>query len=127
MAKQLNKQFIFLNLFRIVYPLTAIVSFLHRASGIIIFLFIPFLLWILTISLKSDRSLAYVEHLLANPLLKFIYWIFFITLGYHIFAGIRHLLLDIGVGKKLTLARGSSIIVISLTIILALVIGTWLW
>ena len=45
-----------IDVFRYRYPVTAIVSVLHRISGVVIFLFLPFLLWLL------DRSLASETH-----------------------------------------------------------------
>ena len=51
----------------------AVASILHRVSGIIIFLLIPVLLWLLQGSLASPESFAQVrETVFGNILVKFV-------------------------------------------------------
>ncbi len=124
MNKQQVRNF---NLFTIQYPLTAIVSLLHRLSGIFVFLLIPFLLWMLDIASGSSVGFERIQSVLTNPAAKLILWLILVALWYHLIAGIRHLLMDIGIGESLRSARVSGGITIVITIIAAILIGSWLW
>ena len=93
------------NLFTIQYPLTAIISILHRLSGVFVFLLIPFLLWMLDVALGSSIGFQYVQTTVTNPIIKLILWLILVALWYHLVAGIRHLLMDIGIGESLKSAR----------------------
>jgi len=116
-----------LNLLVIRLPLPAIISILHRISGAVLFLLLPLLLWMFQASLHSSASFdafrAAVAHPLAKLLLIAILW------GYlhHLFAGLRHLFLDLDVGTELATARLTSIIVLVAGIALTLVVGVMLW
>lgn len=124
----MNKQRIVnFNLLTIQYPLTAIASILHRLSGIFIFLLIPFLLWIFDTATHTVSGYEFIDKLLSNNFVKFILWLFLCAFWYHFFAGIRHLLMDLGFGESLKSARVSAKITIALTILMAIIMGIWLW
>lgn len=107
-----------LNLLKIRFPITAWVSILHRLSGILIFMLIPGLLWMLQESLASlDRFLA-LKKTLNQPLWMISLWVLFAGVIYHSLAGIRHLLMDLQVGNSKQKARFSAWVVLVLTIIL---------
>lgn len=116
-----------LNLWTIKFPLVAIASILHRISGFIIFLLLPLLLWVLQLSLDSAAGFAAISKYLQQPILKFIIWISTAAMVYHLFAGIRHLIADIGVAETVSSARRAVIIVFVLTIIVVTIAGWWLW
>lgn len=116
-----------LDLRSIQFPLTAIGSILHRISGFILFFFVPLLLWGLQTSLKSQTSFDSLSHYLANPWLAFVVWGFVAALIYHLLAGIRHLLMDIGIGETLRGARGGVICVLVFSVVLIILVGVWLW
>lgn len=109
------------------YPFTAIISILHRISGVFLFLLIPFLLWILETATSSLDGFTYIYTVLTNPFAKLILWLILLAFWYHLLAGIRHLLMDIGIGESLKSARFSGVVVVLLTITAALFIGSWLW
>ena len=69
MNKQQVRNF---NLFTIQYPFTAIVSLLHQLSGIVVFLIIPFLLWMLDSALRSSFGFEHIRTVLTNPDAKLI-------------------------------------------------------
>lgn len=50
-----------------------------------------------------------------------------VAFWYHLLAGIRHLLMDIGIGEGLKSARFTGGVTIALTLIVAIFIGGWLW
>ncbi len=117
-----------INPLRYRYPVTAIVSILHRVSGVITFLLIPLLLWMLGKSLASDMQFQDLQSVFNNNFtLRFFTWVILSGLLYHLVAGIRHLIMDLGFGESLTAARASGYLVITLGIILIILAGIWLW
>jgi succinate dehydrogenase / fumarate reductase cytochrome b subunit len=75
-------------------PPSAIVSILHRVSGFGMFLLLPFLLYLLQESLRSEISYAHfagiVDNLFAKIILLGLSWAYL----HHFTAGIRHLFMD---------------------------------
>lgn len=116
-----------LNLLTIRFPRTAIVSILHRITGVLIFLSLPILLCILQGSVKSAESFQHLQILLALPLNKFFIWFILSIVVCHVFAGLRHLLMDMGVGESLKAARSSATLVLVLTVLSAGALGFLLW
>lgn len=116
-----------LNLMTIRFPIPAIASILHRVSGLLLFLFIPFLLWTFQTSLESAGSYQDLITYLTSPLSKFIVWVLMTSFIYHLFAGIRHLIQDFGWGESLKAGRTSAYAVMVLTMVIAICIGIWLW
>jgi len=84
-----------LNLFTIKLPINALVSIMHRASGVVLFLLLPTLLLALQQSLVSAAHYQALSQLLSHWLIKLLLvacsWAFF----HHFYAGIRHLLQDV--------------------------------
>lgn len=116
-----------LDLSTIKFPLPAIVSILHRTSGIFIFAGVALLLWMLDASLSSKEGFAAVQDALANPFCKFIIWAVLAGLAYHLVAGIRHLIMDCGVGESLEGGRLGAKLVLVSAVILMVLAGVWLW
>lgn len=109
------------------YPPMAIASILHRISGLVLFLLLPMMLYFLSLSLRSAESFAHLQTLLICPYCKLLLWAFSTAFIYHVIAGIRHMLMDMGYGEGLSAGRTSAIIVIALAIILAVILGVWIW
>lgn len=117
-----------LNLFTMHFPIPAIVSILHRISGVILFLLIPFMLWGLNLSLKSEQDFVNIQSSIAtHHCLKFIIWCGLAAFIFHFIAGIRHLLMDIHIGDALKSGRLSAQITMVLSIVLMVLAGIWLW
>lgn len=116
-----------LNLATFKWPITAISSILHRISGVLLFLAVPFCLWALEKSLNSKAEFNQVKQLLQGDLSKLILWAILSLLTYHIVAGIRHLLMDAGIGEELESGIAGSQIVIVLGVIFAAGLGVWIW
>lgn len=116
-----------LKLWQIRLPLPGFVSILHRVSGAVLFLMLPLLLWLFEQSLRSPESFARLHAVAAHPLMKLI--LLGLLWGYlhHLFAGIRHLLLDLHVGTELETARASSVVVLGAAVLLTLIVGVKLW
>ncbi|MFA5958898.1 MAG: succinate dehydrogenase, cytochrome b556 subunit [Tatlockia sp.] len=122
-----KKRPINLNLATIQFPVMAIVSILHRISGLILFLLFPWILYLASQSLTNADSFLQTHDLLQHPLSKLLSWAFGSALIYHLLAGIRHLIMDLGYGEQVCQGRRSAIAVITLTVILDLLLGIWIW
>lgn len=123
----MSKRPINLNLLTIRFPLTAVVSILHRISGFFLFLVIPVFLALMALSLQSPEAFFTVHACFAHPVTKLVIVGFLFALFYHIFAGIRHLLMDAGVAEELKSARFSAGLVIVLALLLTGLLGIYLW
>lgn len=116
-----------LNLFTIRLPINAVVSILHRASGVGLFLAIPLILLALkalTHSQESYLSLVnWLDFWLMKLLLIGLAWAFF----HHFFAGIRHLLQDIHWMTSLQKARFSSRVLLCLVGLSTIIFAIAIW
>ncbi len=83
------------------WPITAIASITHRIAGAALFVGIGFGLFALDLSLSSEAGFEMLKTMLATYLGKFITWGLLAALAYHFIAGVKHLLLDLGVGETL--------------------------
>lgn len=122
-----NKRPVNLDLTTIRFPITAIVSILHRIAGVILFVSIPLLLWALQQSLMSTDDFEQLRDCLRAPLVRFIMWGVLSALWYHLFAGIRHLLMDWGIGESKVGGKLSAKITLGLAIIAIIATGIGLW
>lgn len=109
------------------FPPMAIASILHRISGIILFLLLPVMLFILHQTLQSEDTFTQMKTMLNSPYFKFILWAFSSAMVYHILAGIRHILMDSGFGEHLCAGRRTAILVIVLAVISTIFLGIWIW
>jgi len=116
-----------LNLLTIHFPLPAIVSILHRISGVILFLVLPFALWGLKYSLASPLEFDHIRELFSLPLMKVLIWLVLSAFIYHFVAGIRHLLMDIHIGDELKSGRIAALLTIVISAVFILLAGIWLW
>lgn len=108
-------------------PITAWASITHRASGVFIFAGMAVLLWALDASLASPESFASLQESLGNPLLKLVIWAILAGLIYHALAGIKHLIMDMGIGETMEGGILGVRIVVALSVILILAAGIWIW
>ncbi len=116
-----------LNLLQIRLPVAGIISIMHRVSGAVLFLLIPLLLYLFQLSLQSGLTFMEFQDIVRRPLVKLI--LLGLLWGYlhHLFAGLRHLFLDLHIGISLEASRLTSIIVLVLGIALTVLIGVRLW
>jgi succinate dehydrogenase / fumarate reductase cytochrome b subunit len=106
----------------------AVVSFLHRVSGTLLFLAgLPLLLWVLDTSLATPQGYERVAALFAAPLMKLVLLALVWAYLHHLIAGVRHLFGDLDIGLDLAPARRSAALVLVLGIVLALAVGARLW
>lgn len=118
---------VYLNLFKIRLPLPGVVSIMHRASGALLFLLLPLLLYVLQLSLSSEQGFVEVQGWFGLPLVKLL--LIGVIWGYlhHFCMGLRYLALDFDIGVDLPQARFSSKLVLAVSIAATILIGIWLW
>ncbi len=102
---------VYLNLLRIRQPITAITSIAHRISGVLLFLSIPCMIWMLERTLSGPEGYAQVAAFYQSGLGKVITLLVGWALAHHFFAGIRFLFMDIEWGVDIAVARKTAMVV----------------
>ena len=112
-------------------PPAGIVSILHRVSGALMFVLLPFIIWMFDTSISSDISFARFKAAF-NSGLGFVpgWFIKLVALAliwaflHHFIAGLRHLWMDVNhsaVNKEF--GKTSAIVTLALSISVAIVLG----
>jgi succinate dehydrogenase / fumarate reductase, cytochrome b subunit len=116
-------------------PAAGWVSILHRVSGVLMFLLLPFIIWMFDTSISSELSFARFRAAF-NVGLGFVpgWFIKLVALSliwaylHHLIAGLRHLWMDVShaaVAKEF--GRTSAMVTLALSILLTLVLGAKLF
>lgn len=118
---------VYLNLLKIRLPLPGMVSFAHRISGVLLFLFLPFSVYLLEQSVHSEESFADVKQLLTHPFMLLVQLLLLWSIAHHFFAGIRFLLIDAEIGVEKSSARiGSWLVFLAEAItMLVIIVGVY--
>lgn len=98
----------FLKLSQIRFPIGAIASIGHRVSGVLLVVSLPLLAFALDRSLRSKSEFEALRDLVSEPWRALLLVILVWAAAHHVLAGVRHLLMDIGVGSRLSQARTSA-------------------
>lgn len=115
---------VYLNLLKIRLPLTGIVSFAHRVTGIMLFLSLPFAVYLLDLSVESSESYERARLLLSQPVMLVVQVLVIWSLTHHFYAGIRFLLIDADIGVERSRSRvGAWLVLLAESITLLLIIG----
>ncbi|OEY67395.1 succinate dehydrogenase, cytochrome b556 subunit [Marinobacter sp. X15-166B] len=122
-----SKRPVNLDLGKFHFPLPALLSIVHRISGIILFVGVAFMLYGLDVSLSGEEGFSRMNDLLDSFLAKLITWGILSALLYHLVAGIKHLLLDMGIGEELESGRLAAKAALVVSIILIVLAGVWVW
>lgn len=99
---------VFLNLLHIHMPMTVLVSIAHRLAGLLLALLIPVVLYLLDVSLRSQAGFDQAIHWLRLDQVRLLLIVPIWALLHHLLAGLRYLLIDIGIGIELATARYSA-------------------
>lgn len=112
-------------------PPAGFVSILHRISGVLMFLLLPFILWMFDNSLRSEISFEILKSAFNTGWFFVPGWFFkLVTLAiiwaylHHLMAGVRHLFMDVNhdvVTKEFGKSSAVAVLVLSigLTLVLA--------
>jgi succinate dehydrogenase / fumarate reductase cytochrome b subunit len=116
-------------------PAAGIVSILHRISGVLMFLLMPFIIWMFDTSVTSEYSFArfkaafnsglgFVPGWFVKLVALALIWAFL----HHFIAGLRHLWMDVShtaVSKEF--GKSSAVVTLALSVLLTLVLGAKLF
>lgn len=116
-------------------PLAGIVSILHRVSGAVMFLLLPFVLWMFDTSLSSELSFATFKSVfndgagfLPGSLIKLVALGLIWAYLHHLFTGLRFLIMDVdhhSVSKEF--GRRSAAVALVISLGLTVVLGAKLF
>ena len=112
-------------------PPAGIVSILHRVSGVLMFLLLPFIIWMFDTSISSeisferfksafDSGMGFVPGVLVKLVALALIWAYL----HHFIAGLRHLWMDVShaaVTKEF--GQSSAIVTLALSILLTIALG----
>jgi len=118
---------VYLSLTDPAWPVTAIASIFHRITGVILFVGIGYLLWLLSIALASPAGFADAKAVLAMPLPKLALIGVLGLLIYHLVAGIKHMIMDFHIGDTFEAASTAAYVVFAISVVLTGLLGVWLW
>lgn len=110
-------------------PLAGVVSILHRASGALMFVLLPFVVWLFDVSLSSESSyerftaayaagLGFVPAWLVKLVTLALIWAYL----HHAIAGVRHLWMDATHSVSKEQGRVSAIVTLAASIGLTLIL-----
>jgi succinate dehydrogenase cytochrome b subunit len=119
----MNKRPVYLNLFRLHLPLMGWVSFLHRVTGVLLFLALPICLYLLQLSLSGQNGYQVASAILGRPLARLVTWLTVASLATHTLGGLRHLAMDLQFGVERNLGRLSARLVLLAGLIITLAAG----
>ncbi len=104
------------------YPPPAIVSILHRISGVLLFLVgIPFILYLFQNSLTSELSFENYRSAVSSWFGKLVLLALIWAFIHHLLAGIRFLLLDLHIAGEREQGANTARVVLGLSVLLTLV------
>ena len=116
-------------------PAAGIVSILHRVSGALMFLLLPFIIWMFDTSVSSEISYARFKAAFNIGLgfapgwfLKLVALALIWAYLHHFIAGLRHLWMDVShkaVSKEF--GRSSAVATLAISILLTIVLGAKLF
>ena len=104
-------------------PLAGLVSILHRVSGALMFLLLPFILYLFEQSITSEISFAYFQGLVSGWFVKLVILALSWAYLHHFCAGVRHLVMDAHIGLSKEGARQSATAVFAVSVPLALLVA----
>jgi succinate dehydrogenase / fumarate reductase cytochrome b subunit len=122
-----NNRPVYLNLLQIRQPVIAVVSILHRLSGVLLILCLPLLIYLFDLSLRNAAGFARVSALLHSGVAKGVGVVLVWVLAHHLLAGVRFLLLDFHVGvDRVSARRGAWLVHIGAALVTLLAVGALL-
>lgn len=116
-----------LNLLIFKWPLPSLISITHRIAGVALFAGMAIILYGLDVSLSSEEGFKSIVMMMTSPFGKFVTWALLAALAYHFVAGVKHLLMDLGVGETLEGAVFAARVVILLSAVIIFLAGIWVF
>ncbi len=107
------------------WPITALSSITHRVAGVVLFVGVAFMLYALDLSLSGEEGFNELKEMMTSPVGKLITWGLLSALAYHFVAGIKHLVMDMGVGETLEGGQFAAKITIFFSAVLIALAAVW--
>jgi succinate dehydrogenase / fumarate reductase cytochrome b subunit len=104
-------------------PPGGMVSIAHRISGFLLFLLLPFTLYLLEKSLMSELSFAHFKGIASHWFVKLVILALVWAYLHHFCAGIRHLFMDVHFALDKDSSRRTAIGVFAISLPLTLLVG----
>ncbi len=115
-------------------PLAGVVSILHRVSGLIMFVLLPFIVWLFDVSLSSEASyesftsafgagIGFLPAWFVKLVSLALIWAFL----HHFIAGVRHLWMDVSHSVTKEQGRTSAVVTLVSSLVLTVVLGAKLF
>ena len=111
-------------------PLAGMVSILHRVSGVLLFLLMPFIIWMFDASVTSEISFDVFRSAFAAGVgfipgwfLKLVALALIWAYLHHLIAGVRHLWMDATHAVTKEFGQSSAIVTLALSVLLTLALG----
>jgi succinate dehydrogenase / fumarate reductase cytochrome b subunit len=115
-------------------PLAGLVSILHRVSGLLMFVLLPFIIWMFDTSLSSEITYGQFTSVFGAGVGFVPGWFFkLVALAliwaylHHLLAGLRHLWMDATHAVTLEFGRSSAIFTLAVSVVLTLALGAKLF
>ena len=107
--------------------LVPMVSITHRVSGMLLFGGVAFALFLLDMAMTSEAGFDEAKLLLQQTFPKGLMLLLLATLMFHVFVGLKHLLVDLHIGDTVTASRLGSRLVLLLTAARVIILYLKLW
>jgi succinate dehydrogenase / fumarate reductase cytochrome b subunit len=115
-------------------PLAGVVSILHRVSGLLMFVLLPFIVWLFDVSLSSEASyesftsafgagIGFVPGWFVKLVSLSLIWAFL----HHFIAGVRHLWMDMTHSVTKEQGHSSAVVTMAASLVLTLLLGAKLF
>ena len=115
-------------------PLAGVVSILHRVSGGLMFILLPFIVWLLDVSLTTEISyerftsafeagIGFVPGFFVKLVVLALIWAYL----HHFIAGVRHLYMDATHSVTKDFGRQSAVVTLALSVLLTVLLGAKLF
>jgi len=114
---------IFLDLRKIRLPINALVSILHRITGVLLIVSLPIVLWLFALSLADPAGFERATTLVRHPLVLVLLLVWLWFLMHHLVVGVRFLVLELGIGET----RESSLKTARIALITGIVSALLIW
>lgn len=106
-------------------PLAALVSILHRASGALIFVLLPFVIWMFDTSVSTEGSYerfsnAFVAGIgwVPAPIVKLVVLALIWAYLHHVLAGLRHMWMDVSHHMSKEQGRHTAVATLAVSLVL---------
>ena len=110
------------------------VSILHRISGALMFVLLPFIIWMFDTSISSEYSFARFSSafnnglwLLPAALVKLVTLALIWAYLHHLIAGVRHVYMDVNHAVSKEFGRSSALFTLALSLGLTVILGAKLF